>query len=253
VAEATEEGAVSLNGKVALVTGAGRGIGAAIARALAGAGASVAVLDVDAETAVATATSLPTKSVGIQADITDSTQVRAAVGEAVDALGPVDVLVNNAGWDKIEPFLDNDESDWDRIIAINLKGPIVVTRTVLDSMIEQGSGVIVNIASDAGRVGSSGEAVYSAAKGGVIAFTKTLAREMARHGIRVNCVCPGPTDTALLATMDDKLRAGLERAIPMRRIGQPADIAPVVVFLASDAAGYVTGQTLSVSGGLTMA
>ena len=253
MAEATEEGAVSLNGKVALVTGAGRGIGAAIAQALAGAGASVAVLDVDAETAVATATSLPTKSVGIQADITDSTQVRAAVGEAVDALGPVDVLVNNAGWDKIEPFLDNDESDWDRIIAINLKGPIVVTRTVLDSMIEQGSGVIVNIASDAGRVGSSGEAVYSAAKGGVIAFTKTLAREMARHGIRVNCVCPGPTDTALLATMDDKLRAGLERAIPMRRIGQPADIAPVVVFLASDAAGYVTGQTLSVSGGLTMA
>ena len=253
MAEATEEGAVSLNGKVALVTGAGRGIGAAIAQALAGAGASVAVLDVDAETAVATATSLPTKSVGIQADITDSTQVRAAVGEAVDALGPVDVLVNNAGWDKIEPFLDNDESDWDRIIAINLKGPIVVTRAVLDSMIEQGSGVIVNIASDAGRVGSSGEAVYSAAKGGVIAFTKTLAREMARHGIRVNCVCPGPTDTALLATMDDKLRAGLERAIPMRRIGQPADIAPVVVFLASDAAGYVTGQTLSVSGGLTMA
>jgi 2-hydroxycyclohexanecarboxyl-CoA dehydrogenase len=253
VAEATEEGAVSLNGKVALVTGAGRGIGAAIAQALAGAGASVAVLDVDAETAVATATSLPTKSVGIQADITDSTQVRAAVGEAVDALGPVDVLVNNAGWDKIEPFLDNDESDWDRIIAINLKGPIVVTRAVLDSMIERGSGVVVNIASDAGRVGSSGEAVYSAAKGGVIAFTKTLAREMARHGIRVNCVCPGPTDTALLATMDDKLRAGLERAIPMRRIGQPADIAPVVVFLASDAAGYVTGQTLSVSGGLTMA
>ena len=144
---------MSLDGKVALVTGAGRGIGAAIARALAGAGASVAVLDVDAETAVATATSLPTKSVGIQADITDSTQVRAAVGEAVDALGPVDVLVNNAGWDKIEPFLDNDESDWDRIIAINLKGPIVVTRTVLDSMIERGSGVIVNIASDAGPGG----------------------------------------------------------------------------------------------------
>ena len=244
---------MSLDGKVALVTGAGRGIGAAIARALADAGASVAVLDVDAKTADETAASLPTKSVGIQADITDSTQVRTAVGEAVEALGPVDVLVNNAGWDKIEPFLDNEESDWDRILAINLKGPIVVTRTVLDSMIERGSGVIVNIASDAGRVGSSGEAVYSAAKGGVIAFTKTLAREMARHQIRVNCVCPGPTDTALLATMDDKLRAGLERAIPMRRIGQPTDIAPVVVFLASDAAGYVTGQTLSVSGGLTMA
>ena len=161
------------------------------------------------------------------------------------------MLVNNAGWDKIEPFVDNDESDWDRILAINLKGPIIVTRALLDAMIERGSGAIVNIASDAGRVGSSGEAVYSAAKGGVIVFTKTLAREMARHGIRANCVCPGPTDTALLATMDDKLRAGLERAIPMRRIAEPGDIAPAVVFLASDAAGYVTGQTLSVSGGLT--
>jgi 2-hydroxycyclohexanecarboxyl-CoA dehydrogenase len=244
---------VDLDGRVALVTGAGRGIGAAIAGALSAAGALVAVLDVDGGTAAATAESLPTKCIGIAADITESSQVGAAVGTAVDALGPVDVLVNNAGWDKIEPFLDNDESDWDRIIAINLKGPIVVTRAVLDSMIERETGAIVNIASDAGRVGSSGEAVYSAAKGGVIAFTKTLAREMARHGIRVNCVCPGLTDTALLATMDDKLRTGLERAIPMRRIAQPTDIAPTVVFLASGAAGYVTGQTLSVSGGLTMA
>jgi 2-hydroxycyclohexanecarboxyl-CoA dehydrogenase len=242
-----------LAGKVALVTGAGRGIGAAIAGALAGAGANVAVLDLDGTTAAATAAALPTKGVGVEADITDSAQVATAVAAAVSALGPIDVLVNNAGWDKIEPFLDNDESDWDLIISINLKGPIIVTRAVLDQMIERRSGAIVNIASDAGRVGSSGEAVYSAAKGGVIAFTKTLAREMARHEIRVNCVCPGPTDTALLATMDDKLRAGLERAIPMRRIAEPADIAPAVVFLASDAAGYVTGQTLSVSGGLTMA
>ena len=244
---------MGLYGKVALVTGAGRGIGAAIAGALAEAGASVAVLDLDGDNAQATAASLSAKSVGIQADITDLAQVNAGVEAAVRALGPVDVLVNNAGWDKIEPFRDNDESDWDRIIAINLKGPIIVTRAVLDSMIERSTGAIVNIASDAGRVGSSGEAVYSAAKGGVISFTKTLAREMARHQIRVNCVCPGPTDTALLATMDDKLRAGLERAIPMRRIGQPGDIAPAVVFLASDAAGYITGQTLSVSGGLTMA
>jgi 2-hydroxycyclohexanecarboxyl-CoA dehydrogenase len=243
----------TLSGKVALVTGAGRGIGAAIAGALAAAGAAVAVLDVDATTAAATAAALPTKAVGVAADITSSSQVGEAVAEAVGALGPIDVLVNNAGWDKIEPFVDNDESDWDRILAINLKGPIIVTRAVLDAMIERGSGAIVNIASDAGRVGSSGEAVYSAAKGGVIAFTKTLAREMARHGVRVNCVCPGPTDTALLATMDDKLRAGLERAIPMRRIAEPDDIAPAVVFLAGDAAGYVTGQTLSVSGGLTMA
>jgi 2-hydroxycyclohexanecarboxyl-CoA dehydrogenase len=244
---------VGLDGKVALVTGAGRGIGAAIAGALADAGASVAVVDLDGETAASTAASLPTTCVGIRADITDSSAVRSAVETAVDALGPVDVLVNNAGWDKIEPFLANDESDWDRIITINLKGPIIVTRAVLDGMVDRNAGAIVNIASDAGRVGSSGEAVYSAAKGGIIAFTKTLAREMARHQIRVNCVCPGPTDTALLATMDEKLRAGLERAIPMRRIGRPTDIAPAVVFLASDAAGYITGQTLSVSGGLTMA
>ena len=244
---------MDLDGKVAMVTGAGRGIGAAIALALAEAGASVAVLDLDGDNATSTAASLPTKCVGLQADITESTAVRAAVGAAIDALGPIDVLVNNAGWDKIEPFVDNDERDWDRIITINLKGPIIVTRAVLDSMIERRTGSIVNIASDAGRVGSSGEAVYSAAKGGVIAFTKTLAREMARNQIRVNCVCPGPTDTALLGSMDEKLRAGLERAIPMRRIAQPTDIAPAVAFLASDAAGYITGQTLSVSGGLTMA
>jgi 2-hydroxycyclohexanecarboxyl-CoA dehydrogenase len=244
---------MDLDGRVALVTGAGRGIGAAIAGALADAGASVAVLDLDGETAASTAASLPTKSVGVQADITDSSAVRTAVETAADALGPIDVLVNCAGWDKIEPFVDNTEADWDRIITINLKGPIIVTRVVLDSMIERNTGAIVNIASDAGRVGSSGEAVYSAAKGGVIAFTKTLAREMARNQIRVNCVCPGPTDTALLGSMDEKLRASLERAIPMRRIAQPVDIAPAVVFLASDVAGYITGQTLSVSGGLTMA
>jgi 2-hydroxycyclohexanecarboxyl-CoA dehydrogenase len=207
------------------------------------------VLDLDGESARATAEALPTKAAGFQADITDSGAVRAAVGAAVDTLGPVDVLVNNAGWDKIEPFVDNEESDWDRIITINLKGPIVVTRAVLDSMIEQDHGSIVNIASDAGRVGSSGEAVYSAAKGGVIAFTKTLAREMARHHIRVNCVCPGPTDTALLASMDDKLRAGLERAIPMRRIAQPSDIAPAVVFLASERSRWTTGAILEITGG----
>ena len=240
----------SLDGKVALVTGAGRGIGAAIADALAAAGAAVAVLDVDGTTAAATAAALPTKAVGVAADITSSAEVGDAVAEAMRALGPIDVLVNNAGWDKIEPFVDNDESDWDRILAINLKGPIIVTRAVLDTMIERGSGSIVNIASDAGRVGSSGEAVYSAAKGGVIGSRRRW-REMARHGIRANCVCPGPTDTALLATMDDKLRAGLtcDPDAPHR---EPGDIAGRRL-PRSDAAGYVTGQTLSVSGGLTMA
>jgi 2-hydroxycyclohexanecarboxyl-CoA dehydrogenase len=247
---------VGLDGKVALVTGGGRGIGAAITEALADAGAAVAVVDLDGANAAAQAERLAaagTKAVGLQADVTDSTRVRSVVDEATAAVGPVDVLVNNAGWDKIEPFLDNDEADWDKILAINLKGPINVTRAVLDQMIERKTGRIVNIASDAGRVGSSGEAVYSAAKGGVIAFTKTLAREMARHGITVNCVSPGPTDTAILATMDDKLRAAIEKAIPLRRIAQPSDIAPAVVFLAGDEAGYITGQTLSVSGGLTMA
>jgi 2-hydroxycyclohexanecarboxyl-CoA dehydrogenase len=247
---------MALDGKVALVTGAGRGIGAAIAEALADAGAAVAVLDLDGANATAQAERLiaaGTKAVGLQADVTDSARVRAVVDDAVASLGPIDVLVNNAGWDKIEPFVANTEADWDKILTINLKGPIIVTRAVLDPMIERKSGRIVNIASDAGRVGSSGEAVYSAAKGGVIAFTKTLAREMARHNITVNCVCPGPTDTELFATMGEKLRVAIEKAIPLHRIAQPSDIVPAVVFFATDAAGYITGQTLSVSGGLTMA
>jgi 2-hydroxycyclohexanecarboxyl-CoA dehydrogenase len=242
-----------LDDKTALVTGAGRGIGAAIAGALAAEGAAVAILDLDGDAARSTARGLPTASVGVHADITDSAAVHAAVAEATGALGPIDVLVNNAGWDKFEPFVQSSEADWDRILTINLKGPIIVTRAVLDSMIERGSGSIVNIASDAGRVGSTGEAVYSAAKGGIIAFTKTLAREMARYQVRVNCVSPGPTDTALLKAMGDKLRTALERAIPLGRVADPDDIAPAVVFLAGDDARYITGQTLSVSGGLTMA
>ena len=247
---------MALEGKVAVVTGGGGGIGAAIAAALAAEGAALAVLDRDGNAAEATAKQLGdggAVAAAFAADITDSARVREAVTEVASSLGPVDVLVNCAGWDKIEPFLDNTEDDWDRILAINLKGPIIVTRAVLDQMIEHGGGRIVNIASDAGRVGSSGEAVYSAAKGGIIAFTKTLAREMARHQINVNCVCPGPTDTALLATMDERLRGALEKTIPMRRIAQPDDIAPVVAFLAGDGARYMTGQTVSVSGGLTMA
>jgi 2-hydroxycyclohexanecarboxyl-CoA dehydrogenase len=245
-----------LDEKVALVTGAGGGIGAAIAKSLAAEGAAVAALDRDGSAAEATVKELHAQgaqAAAFAADITDSPAVRATVEEVRSTLGPIGVLVNCAGWDKIEPFLDNTEDDWDRIIAINLKGPIVVTRAVLDQMIERGGGRIVNIASDAGRVGSTGEAVYSAAKGGIISFTKTLAREMARHQINVNCVCPGPTDTALLATMDERLRAALDKAIPMRRIAQPDDIAPMVVFLAGDGARYMTGQTISVSGGLTMA
>jgi 2-hydroxycyclohexanecarboxyl-CoA dehydrogenase len=164
--------------------------------------------------------------------------------------------VNNAGIDVIKPFVESTEDEWDRIIAVDLRGPINTCHVLFPRMTERGGGAIVNISSDAARVGSSGEAVYSAAKGGVIALTKTLAREGARHGIRVNCVCPGPTDTALLAQINDvnpKLYDALARAIPMRRVAQPEDIAPMVAFLASDDAGYITGQTVSVSGGMSMA
>jgi 2-hydroxycyclohexanecarboxyl-CoA dehydrogenase len=243
-----------------LVTGAARGIGAAIADALAADGWSVAVGDLDAAGAAATAAALSeahgVPAVGIGVDIADLGAVRAAVARVERELGPVEALVNNAGIDVIRPFVESTEDEWDRIIAVNLRGTIGCCRAVLDGMIERQSGRIVSIASDAGRVGSSGEAVYSATKGGVIAFTKTLAREVARHGIRVNCVSPGPTETALLAQVADyseKLYSGLARAIPLGRTAEPDDIAPAVAFLVSDGAAYITGQTLSVSGGLTMA
>jgi len=249
-----------LDGKTALVTGSGRGIGAAIADVLAAAGAAVAAGDIDetaaAKTAAAIAERHGTRAAGLGVAIADSASVRAAVRQAGSELGPVDILVNNAGIDVVELFVDSAEETWDRIIAVNLRGTITVTRAVLDGMIERGGGRIIHIASDAGRVGSSGEVVYSATKGGIIAFGKALAREVARHGITVNSVCPGPTDTALLgqvAAYSQKLRDGLERAIPLRRVGQPADVAAAVAFLASAEAGYITGQTLSVSGGLSMA
>jgi 2-hydroxycyclohexanecarboxyl-CoA dehydrogenase len=242
-------------GRVALVTGAARGIGAAIAHRLAADGATVIVADLDGDAAKASAASLEGKAIGLGVDVSSATSVRAAFDEAAAAIGPPEILVNNAGIDVIKPFVDSTEDEWDRVIAVNLKGPINCCRSALDGMIERGFGRIVNIASDAGRVGSSGEAVYSATKGGVIAFTKTLAREMARRGITVNCVCPGPTETALLgqvAEYSQKLYDSLARAIPLGRTGRPEDIAPAVSFLVSDDASFITGQTLSVSGGLTM-
>ncbi len=177
------------------------------------------------------------------------------VEQVVGRFGRADVLVNNAGWDKASPFVESEPADWDRVIQVNLYGVLNTTKVVLPLMSSQGHGTVVNIASDAGRVGSSGEAVYSAAKGGIIAFTKSIAREMARHQINVNCVCPGPTDTALFATLggdDPNLRTALIKAIPFRRLAEPDDIANAVAFLASDEAAYITGQTISVSGGLTM-
>ncbi|MFF0492432.1 SDR family NAD(P)-dependent oxidoreductase [Nocardia sp. NPDC004068] len=243
----------SLDDKVTIVTGAGRGIGRAIAEAATAEGAIVVASDIDAEAAERTAADLGGDAVAIAADVSSADSVRALVDGVMERFGRIDVLVNNAGWDKAGPFVESDPADWDRIIRINLYGVLHTCRTVLPIMSERKSGSVVNIASDAGRVGSSGEAVYSATKGGIIAFTKTAAREVARHNVRVNCVCPGPTDTQLLAEFaGDKLRNALVRAIPLGRVGQPGDVANGVVFLAGNKAEFVTGQTLSVSGGLTM-
>lgn len=248
-----------VKGRVAIVTGAAQGIGEAIARRLSHEGAAVAILDIQHEKAQGVARDIEAKggkAIAVRMNITDSQAVKRAVREVEDVFGRVDILVNNAGWDKVAPFIELDEEIWDRTIAINLRGHMTVTRAVLDGMISRNYGKIINIASDAGRVGSSGESVYSACKGGIIAFTKTLARELLRYNILVNCICPGPTDTGLLASMgkdNPKLLEALERAIPMRRLGKPEELAPAVAFLASDEASYITGQTLSVSGGLTMA
>jgi 2-hydroxycyclohexanecarboxyl-CoA dehydrogenase len=245
--------------RVAMVTGGARGIGRAIALALAADGRVVAVGDLDEGGAGETAAQVEAdggRALGLALDVTDTASVTAAVERAVDELGSIDVLVNNAGWDAMIPFLETDEQFWDRVIEINFKGCMRLTHTVLPGMVERGFGRVVNIGSDAGRVGSSLESVYSGAKGGVIAFTKTIAREVARSGVTANTVCPGPTRTPMLEGMTKegggRLVEALTRAVPMRRLGEPEDVAAAVAFLASDAAGYITGQTLSVSGGLTM-
>lgn len=244
--------------RVAFITGAGRGIGREIARTLAARGMDIAVTDVNIDNAnetVALAEKEGVKAVAIYCDVTKLESVQEAVGATLAHFGKIDVLVNNAGWDKVEPFLKSEPSTWKRIIDINLMGQVHTCKEILPIMIENGYGKVINIASDSGRVGSSGEAVYSAAKGGVIAFTKTLAREMARHKINVNCVSPGPSDTPLfeeIGSYNQGIAAALEKAIPFRRLAQPSDIANSVAFLASDEASYVTGQTLSVNGGLAM-
>jgi 2-hydroxycyclohexanecarboxyl-CoA dehydrogenase len=254
-----------LKGRTAIVTGGASGIGRAICLRLGEEGCKVGVFDVDLDGARAVAEAIctggtnsgPGKAEAFAVDITDLSSVRTGVAAFETAFGPTEVLVNNAGWDKFAPFLKTDPELWQKLIDINLLGPIHMQHTVLPGMVERGAGAVINICSDAGRGGSSGEAVYSATKGGIIALTKTLAREHARDGIRLNNVCPGPTDTPFLSGFaegeaGEKLVAALTRAIPVKRLGQPDDYPGIVAFLASDDAGYITGQTISVSGGLTM-
>jgi 2-hydroxycyclohexanecarboxyl-CoA dehydrogenase len=249
-----------LAGKVALVTGAGNGIGRAIALRLAAEGCTVGIFDLDETGALGCAGAIQMQGGHSHVeivDIGDHGAVDRAVASLEAARGPVDILVNNAGWDRAANFLDTEPAFWDKVIRINLYGPLNLHHAVLKRRAARGRGAVVNIASDAGRVGSSGEAVYSACKGGVIALTKTFARELVGKGIRLNTVCPGPTDTAILRSFTEgpdgqKILEGLKRAIPMRRLGTPDDYPGIVAFLASEDAAYVTGQTISVSGGLTM-
>ncbi len=247
---------MTLKDKIAVVTGAASGIGSAIAGKLADAGAVVVVADVQADKGRARADELVAaggRAHFVQIDLTAPASIAAFADAVHERFKAVDVLVNGAGWGRTAPFWDGTPEFWNQLIALNLMGPIHLTKALLPPMMERGGGRIVNIASDAGRVGSLGETVYSAAKGGLIAFTKALARETARHGIVVNCVCPGPTDTPLMAAVPDKVKEALTKAIPLRRLGKPEEVADAVLYFAGDGASYVTGQVLSVSGGLTMA
>ncbi|HEU4891136.1 MAG TPA: SDR family oxidoreductase [Vicinamibacterales bacterium] len=249
-----------LKDRTVLVTGGANGIGAAIARRLAEEGCAVGILDLDAATGEKLAGEI--KAAGGRAslhavDITDYDAVVRAVESIETSFGPPAFLVNNAGWDRAQGFLDTTPQFWRKVVAINLFGSLNVNHVVLRGMAARGFGRVVNIASDAGRVGSSGEAVYSACKGGIIAFTKTVARELVGKGIILNTLCPGPTDTAILRSFLEgpdgaRIAEGLKRAIPMRRLGVPEDYPGLVAFLLSDDAAYITGQTISVSGGLTM-
>ncbi len=249
-------------GKTVVVTGGGGGIGGATCRRFASEGAAVAVFDLNLEAAEKVAAGIREaggRAQALRCDIADRASVDAAVAATEAALGPIAVLVNNAGWDVFKPFTKTAPAEWERLIAINLTGALHMHHAVLPGMVARKAGRIVNVASDAARVGSSGEAVYAACKGGLVAFSKTLAREHARHGITVNVVCPGPTDTALLVSVPegapnpDKLVEAFTRAIPLGRLGQPDDLAGAIAFLGSEDAAFVTGQVLSVSGGLTMA
>lgn len=256
-----EEKMARFENKTVVVTGGGGGIGGATCRSFGREGARVAVFDVNHEAAQKVAADIQQAGGRAEAfvcDITSRSSVDDAVAAVESKLGPIDVLVNNAGWDVFRPFTKTEPAQWEKLIAINLIGALHMHHAVLPRMVERKSGRIVNIASDAARVGSSGEAVYAACKGGLVSFSKTIAREHARHGITANVVCPGPTDTALFADYKvgagnpEKLEEAFRRSIPLGRIGQPKDLPGAILFFASDDAAYVTGQVLSVSGGLTM-
>lgn len=248
-----------LSGRTVLLTGGASGIGRASAIRLAEEGCRVGILDIDEAGAAATIARCPGGAWFAPTDISDRDMVQAAVARFEADVGPIDLLANIAGWDLIRNFLDTDRALWDRIIGINLYGPLHMHHVVLPGMVRRGFGRVVNVSSDAGRVGSSGEAVYSACKGGIIAFTKTMAREVARNGVTLNVLCPGPTDTPLFDTVKAasadgaKIAQAMARAVPLKRIGRPDDYPGTIAFLLSDDAAYITGQTISVSGGLTMA
>jgi 2-hydroxycyclohexanecarboxyl-CoA dehydrogenase len=251
----------NLSAKTVIVTGGGGGIGGATSRRFAAAGANVAVFDMNLESAQKVVDGIVAAggtAAAFKCDITNRAEVDGAVAATEAQFGPVDVLVNNAGWDVFKPFVKTVPAEWERLIAINLTGALHMLHAVLPGMSERKYGRIVNIASDAARGGSSGEAVYSACKGGLVALSKTLAREHARHNITVNVVCPGPTDTALLAGVAEgardpaKLIEAFRSAIPLGRLGQPDDLASAIAFFGSDDASFITGQVISVSGGLTM-
>lgn len=248
--------------KVVIVTGGGGGIGSAICRRFAEDGALVAVFDINKDAAEAVAAGIRDtggKASAFAVDLTSQESVNAAVAAAEQQLGPIGVLVNNAGWDHAAPFLKTDKALWEKIVAVNLYGALYMHHAVLTGMAARGGGRVINVASDAARVGSSGEAVYAFCKGGLVSFSKTMAREMARKQININVVCPGPTDTALFrdfageGEQGEKLKGALTKAIPFGRLGQPEDLPGIVAFLASDEASFITGQIISVSGGLTMA
>jgi 2-hydroxycyclohexanecarboxyl-CoA dehydrogenase len=246
-----------LEGKVALVTGGASGIGAATARRLAAEGARVAIGDLDEEGARSVAGELDGFACAL--DVSDTTSVGAGVAAITQALGEIDVLVNNAGTDRFSFFVNTDEELWDFVMGVNLRGVLAVTHAVLPEMQKRRTGAIVNVASEAGRVGSQGSAVYSAAKAGVIGFTKAIARESARYRVRCNAVAPGPIETPLLnaaaqvlGEIGERLKQGMVNATAMGRSGQPEEVAAAIAFLASDDASYVTGQTLNISGGLSM-